>query len=97
MNGWNEISNPELSAAVERLYKQVGVFYANKETRQLKKAEGRKDIEIVMEQKGFGFNAIWVVVSFEHPHSVFGEAGAVDGADVEQHFIAGAMFFESAG
>ena len=60
VNGWNEISNPELSAAVERLYKQVGVFYANKETRQLKKAEGRKDIEIVMEQKGFGFNAIWV-------------------------------------
>jgi len=30
VNGWNEISNPELSAAVERLYKQVGVFYANK-------------------------------------------------------------------
>jgi len=58
----NNLTNPELSAEIKRLYKTVGLRHANETTRDLKRQERGSKFSIVMmeEKAGFGFNAEWV-------------------------------------
>lgn len=62
-------SNTELSKVMMTMYKQVGVFHANRVTRELRREKGFRPF---MDTKGFGFNVEWVtfIMNYFRTHLV---------------------------
>lgn len=55
----NDVGNTELATVVMELYKTVGLRHARMNYSRILAEGGKKDNYAEMEQKGFGFNAIW--------------------------------------